>query len=125
MLCSLSVKYDALSREIRPIQVLWLQAMGDLIEAGKIRYWGLSNETPYGTMKMCQAADSMGVPRPTSIQNSYSLLGRRFESDLAEVCSPSNYNIPLLPWSAAAGGVLSGKYIDGKRPEGSRYVMFK
>lgn len=96
------------------------QAMGDLIKAGKIRCWGLSNESSYGTMMMCMAADRLNVPRPVSIQNSYNLIGRHFESDLVEVCSPNNLNLGLLPWSAAAGGALSGKYLNGQRPEGSR-----
>lgn len=94
--------------------------MGDLIKAGKIRHWGLSNETPYGTIMMCNAADKLGVPRPMTIQNSYNLLGRQFDTDLAEVCSPRHYNIPLLPWSAGAGGALSGKYLNQQEPAGSR-----
>ncbi|GMH40027.1 hypothetical protein BSKO_07931 [Bryopsis sp. KO-2023] len=100
-----------------------VQAMGDLIEAGKIRYWGLSNESAYGTIMMCLAADKLGVPRPISIQNSYSLLDRNFDSELAEVCSSKHFDMVLLPWSASGGGCLSGKYVGGVRPEGSRLSL--
>lgn len=97
--------------------------MADLIEKGKIRHWGVSNETAFGTTMICLTADKLNCPRPVSIQNSFSLIDRRFEGDLAEVCSKRNFNISLLPWSAAAGGVLSGKYLDGKFPKGSRMEM--
>eukprot|EP00803_Ostreobium_quekettii_P006168 evm.model.scf_786.7 EVM.evm.TU.scf_786.7 scf_786:50237-51847(+) len=99
-------------------------AMGELIREGKIRHWGLSNETTFGVMEHCRAADAVGVERPISIQNSYSLLDRNFETELAEACSPRNMNIGLLPWCAAAAGALSGKYCRGK-PPGSRLSIFK
>lgn len=90
-----------------------LRAMEYLIKQGKIRYFGISNETPYGVMKFSQAAKEFGLPKPVSIQNSYSLLTRSdFESSLVEVCSPSHENIGLLPYSPLCGGILSGKYQD-------------
>lgn len=98
--------------------------MSSLIDEGKIRHWGLSNESTYGVTMMCCTADDMGVPRPISIQNSFSLIDRTFETSLAEACSPQNLDLPLLPWSAGGGGCLSGKYLDGKRPEGCRLSMF-
>jgi len=97
-----------------------ITTMADMIKKGEIRHWGLSNETSYGTTMICLTADRLNCPRPVSIQNSFSLVDRRFESELAEVCCERNFNIPLLPWSAAAGGVLSGKYLGGKLPEKSR-----
>jgi len=88
-------------------------AMGRLIDEGKIRHWALSNESTYGVAMHCTAADRLGVPRPVSIQNSFSLLHRSFEGELAEACSPAHFDLGLLPWSAMAGGALSGKYLDG------------
>eukprot|EP00210_Caulerpa_lentillifera_P007203 g6893.t1 len=100
-----------------------VSGMAAMIKKGKIRHWGLSNETAYGTMMMCFAADKFNVPRPISIQNSFSLIDRRFSTDLAEVCGKNQMNIPLIPWSPAAGGVLSGKYLNGQLPEGSRMAL--
>lgn len=86
-------------------------ALKELLDSGKIRAYGLSNETTFGVCEWCRVADELGIPRPVSIQNAFSLFDRRFECDLAEACSPTNLNISLLPWSPLAGGYLSGKYI--------------
>lgn len=75
----------------------------------QIRHWGLSNESTYGAVMHCLTADRLGVPRPVSIQNSFSLVHRSFESELAEACSPRHLNLGLLPWSALAGGSLTGE----------------
>eukprot|EP00472_Partenskyella_glossopodia_P000534 CAMPEP_0197542144 /NCGR_PEP_ID=MMETSP1318-20131121/67547_1 /TAXON_ID=552666 /ORGANISM="Partenskyella glossopodia, Strain RCC365" /LENGTH=341 /DNA_ID=CAMNT_0043101387 /DNA_START=65 /DNA_END=1090 /DNA_ORIENTATION=+ len=99
-------------------------ALGKLIKAGKIKYWGLSNESTWGVSQFLNACTKHGVPPPITIQNSYSLLHRNFEYELAEACSPSNGNISLLPWSVLAGGRLTGKYMNGKKPEKSRNAMF-
>ena len=88
----------------------------------QIRAWGLSNETSFGVMSHCAAAMALGVPAPVSIQNNYSLLQRTYEGDLAETCL--NLGVGLLPWSPLAGGALSGKYLDGQLPEGSRFALF-
>lgn len=104
-------------------QVLALQ---EVVDAGKVRYVGLSNETTYGVTRFVAAADAAGLPRIKSIQNSYSLLVRGFESDLAEVCAPRQCNVGLLAYSPLAGGSLSGKYISGS-PESlskARFSMF-
>ena len=88
-----------------------LEALQRVVAAGKVRYVGVSNETSYGVMRFCQAADAAGLPRIASIQNSYSLLVRgQFETDLAEVCAPRQGNVGLLAYSPLAGGALSGKY---------------
>lgn len=96
-----------------------VQAMGDLIKAGKIRYWGLSNETAYGVTMMCETAKRLGVPLPVTIQNDYSLCDRRFDLDTAEACHA--YGVKLLPYGVLAGGFLSGKYRGGAKPEGARH----
>ncbi|GMY27127.1 protein tas [Fagus crenata] len=90
-----------------------LKAFQELIDEGKIRYIGVSNETSYGVMEFIHAAKVEGLPKIVSIQNSYSLLVRcHFEIDLVEVCHPNNCNIGLLAYSPLAGGSLTGKYID-------------
>ncbi|KAL1330236.1 hypothetical protein HN51_047399 [Arachis hypogaea] len=90
-----------------------LQAFQELINEGKVRYIGVSNETSYGVMEFVHAAKVEGLPKIVSIQNSYSLLARlRFEIDLVEVCHPNNCNIGLLSYSPLGGGSLTGKYID-------------
>ncbi|XP_059448396.1 uncharacterized protein LOC132179658 [Corylus avellana] len=90
-----------------------LKACKELIDEGKVRYIGVSNETSYGVMEFVHVAKVEGLPKIVSIQNSYSLLVRcRFEVDLVEVCHPNNCNIGLLAYSPLGGGSLSGKYID-------------
>ncbi len=95
--------------------------MNDLIKAGKIRSWGLSNETPYGVMKYLRLCDENGLQRPASIQNPYSLLDRIFDIGLAEICMRENFG--FLPYSPLGAGVLTGKYLDGTYPEGSRLAI--
>ncbi|GLC72585.1 hypothetical protein PLESTF_001267300 [Pleodorina starrii] len=102
-----------------------VEALGRLLQQGKIRAWGVSNETSWGVVRHCAAADAAGLPRPATIQNSYSLLHRTFEGDLAETCAPHNLNLGLLPWSALSGGALTGKYLPyGTRPAGCRLTLF-
>ena len=92
-------------------------ALRDLIEEGKIRYIGLSNESTLGVCEWVKACEELGIrDKLATIQNSYSLLDRRFDSELAEACD--FYNIGLLPWSVLAGGLLSGKYTKGARVKG-------
>jgi aryl-alcohol dehydrogenase-like predicted oxidoreductase len=98
--------------------------LGKLIKEGKIRYWGVCNETPYGVSELVRAADKLGVPRPVSIQNQFSLLFRSYETSLAELASPAHYNLALLPWSPLGRGILTGKYRNGARPEGARLSLF-
>lgn len=100
-----------------------LQALADLIQAGKIRYYGLSNETAWGLARFCWLADQHGLPRPVSIQNIYSLVSRQFDLDLSEVSFREN--VPLLAYSPLAGGHLSGKYLNGAKPAGARFTLFQ
>lgn len=88
-----------------------VKAMGELIKEGKIRHWGLSNESSYGVMMFCFTADRLGVPRPVSIQNDFSLTDRRFETELAETCF--HMKVSLMAYGALAGGTLTGKYTPG------------
>jgi aryl-alcohol dehydrogenase-like predicted oxidoreductase len=103
-----------------------LEAIDGLVQAGKVRYFGVSNETPYGVMKFSQLASTLGLQKLVSIQNSYSLLTRSdYESGLTEVCSPRNENVGLLAYSPLAGGILTGKYFDPNVASTSRLNLFK
>jgi aryl-alcohol dehydrogenase-like predicted oxidoreductase len=99
-----------------------LQVLDEQVKAGKIRHVGLSNETPWGTMKFLGLADSGTLPRPVSIQNPYNLLNRTFEVGLAEVAIREQCG--LLAYSPLAFGMLSGKFENGARPAGSRLALF-
>lgn len=100
-----------------------IETLSALIKAGKIRHWGLSNETPWGVMRCVQLAEQHGLPRPVSIQNPYSLLNRLFEVGNAEVAIREK--IGLLAYSPLGFGVLSGKYIKGTARAGARINQFK
>lgn len=99
-----------------------LEALTRLIEDGKIRYAGCSNETAYGLTKSLWVAETRGLARYETIQNNFSLLNRRFEDDVAEVCRREH--VSLLPYSPIAGGVLSGKYQENNRPAGARFTLY-
>jgi len=85
-----------------------MRAFDSLVQSGKVRYLGTSNDTAYGTTKALMKSEQHGLARFESIQNNFSLLNRRFLDELATVCEKEN--ISLLPYSPLAGGVLSGKY---------------
>ena len=98
-----------------------LQALAELVKAGKIRHIGLSNETPWGVMEFVRCAEQLGLPRIISIQTAYHLLNRTFESGLAEVCHHAN--IGLLAYSPLAFGWLTGKHLDDPAAPG-RITLF-
>lgn len=100
-----------------------LETMDQLIKEGKIRYFGVSNETPWGLMHFLHLAEMNGLPRCVSIQNPYSLLNRTFEVGLAEAAIRENAG--LLAYSPMAFGLLSGKYHKGLDTEDSRINQFK
>ena len=100
-------------------QVLGMAAM---IKAGKIRHYGLSNETAWGVCEFQRVAKELGVPGPVTLQNSYSLLSRNVDNDLAEVLYRENMS--LLAYSPLAAGILSGKYMGGAQPPGARFTLF-
>ncbi len=95
-----------------------LDALGECVKAGKLRAVGLSNETTWGTQKYLTLAEAKGLPRVATIQNEYNLLYRHYDLDLAELSH--HEDVGLLAYSPLAGGILSGKYLDGKKPAGSR-----
>ncbi|MGQ7815508.1 NADP(H)-dependent aldo-keto reductase [Metapseudomonas furukawaii] len=99
-----------------------LEVLGELVKAGKIRHVGLSNETPWGTMKFLQLAEQLNLPRAASIQNPYNLLNRSFEVGLSEVAIREQCG--LLAYSPMAFGMLSGKYEGGARPTNARITLF-
>lgn len=99
-----------------------LDAFGELIKAGKIRHLGLSNESAWGTMTFLREAEAGRRPRVQSIQNAYNLLNRTFETALAEIAMREQ--VGLLAYSPLAQGYLTGKYLDGARPAGSRTTLF-
>jgi len=99
-----------------------LQALGDLVEEGKVRYIGLSNETPWGVMRFLELAEQYGLPRVVSVQNPYNLLNRTYEIGLAEISHRERCG--LLAYSPLAFGMLSGKYLNGQRPDGARLSLF-
>jgi len=95
-----------------------LETVGELVKAGKVRALGLSNDTAWGTMQLLKLSEEKGLPRVASIQNEYNLLYRAYDLDFAEVSH--HEDIGLLAYSPLAAGLLTGKYLDGARPEGSR-----
>jgi len=99
-----------------------LGVLADLIGSGKVRSIGLSNETPWGTMRFLAASDAQGLPRVASIQNVYSLVSRGFDAGLGEVSLRED--VGLLAYSPLAGGTLSGKYLGGAKPPGARMTLF-
>ena len=99
-----------------------LDALGELVRAGKVRHVGVSNETPWGLMRFLHLAEQHDLPRMVSIQNPYSLLNRTFEIGLAEISHREN--VGLLAYSPLGFGVLSGKYLNGQLPADSRLRLF-
>jgi len=101
---------------------LQLEALAELVKSGKVRYIGLSNETPWGVAKFLELSKTNNLPRIMSVQNPYSLLNRSFEVGLSEIAIRENCG--LLAYSPLAFGVLSGKYLGGKKPKGARLTLF-
>ncbi|MDE2792817.1 MAG: aldo/keto reductase [Paracoccaceae bacterium] len=98
-----------------------LEVIQELVDAGKVRHFGLSNESAWGTSRWLRMAEERGLPRVQAIQNEYSLLCRLFDTDLAELCH--NEQVGLLAFSPLATGLLTGKYQGGAVPEGSRRTL--
>jgi aryl-alcohol dehydrogenase-like predicted oxidoreductase len=99
-----------------------LQALDKQVQAGKIRYIGLSNETPWGVMQFLKISEQLNLPRVVSVQNPYNLLNRSYEVGLAEVSWHEQCG--LLAYSPLGFGVLSGKYVNGQRPTGARLTLW-
>lgn len=99
-----------------------LLALDELIQAGKVRIIGCSNETTWGLTKSVAVAERLGTARYQTIQNNFSLNNRRFEDELAQACRQEG--VSLIPYSPLGGGVLSGKYQGGATPEGARFSSY-
>ncbi|WNO09807.1 NADP(H)-dependent aldo-keto reductase [Teredinibacter sp. KSP-S5-2] len=100
-----------------------LDALNQLVEQGKVRYIGLSNETPWGMMEYLRLANAKQQARIVSIQNPYSLLNRTFEVGSAEMAIREK--VGLLAYSPLAFGKLSGKYLNGQKPKGARLTLYE
>ncbi|MGF1910508.1 NADP(H)-dependent aldo-keto reductase [Vibrio kasasachensis] len=117
----LNYPYPDSQQEVTLVETL--EAMAELIKAGKVRDIGVSNETPWGVMTLLKLAEKHNLPKIISIQNPYNLLNRSFEVGLSEI---SHFEgIKLLAYSPLAFGCLSGKYLHGQRPLGARCSLFE
>lgn len=110
--------FDAKKEEADMLEIL--QALNECIKAGKIHHIGLSDDTPWGINTYLKLSAKYDLPRMVSIQNEFSLLHAKDWPYLIENCL--HEDVAYLPWSPLAGGMLSGKYLDGKMPEGSRWT---
>jgi aryl-alcohol dehydrogenase-like predicted oxidoreductase len=99
-----------------------LSALTELVDQGKVRALGCSNETSWGLMKNLWEAEKHKLQRFDTVQNNFSLINRRCESELAQVCRKEG--VSLLPYSPLGGGVLTGKYNDGALPNGARFSEY-
>ncbi len=114
-------KYDPKDKYWTPIQEV-LENFNKLVKVGKIRYLGLSNETPWGLMNFIKIAKEKKLPIVVSVQNGYSLVNRLFDIANSEVSIRENCG--LLAYSPLAGGRLSGKYIYKKNLKNARYSLW-
>ena len=113
---------SALARPARTAAIDAQQVVDDLVEAGKVRVLGCSNETAWGLMKSLAVSEREGLARYETIQNNFSMNNRRFEDALSQVCLQEG--VSLIPYSPLGGGVLSGKYNGGARPDGARFSSY-
>jgi aryl-alcohol dehydrogenase-like predicted oxidoreductase len=117
-----TARFDA-SKEKQATPILeQIDALDELVRDGKIRHYGLSNETAWGVCEFSRLAKLHGYARPATIQNAYSLVNRTFEGDLSEACFREE--VALLAYSPLAMGVLAGKYLGGAKPAGARFAKF-
>jgi len=118
-----ATEFDPSKEKSGPAILEQVEGMAAMIKAGKIRHYGLSNETAWGVCEFWRAAKELGVPGPVTLQNSYSLLSRNVDNDLAETLF--RQNMSLLAYSPLAAGILSGKYLDGAKPAAARFTLFE
>ncbi|MEM7304028.1 MAG: NADP(H)-dependent aldo-keto reductase [Pseudomonadota bacterium] len=100
-----------------------LEALDTFVKAGKVRYIGISNETPWGVKRYLELSEKNSWPKIVSIQNPYSLLNRTYEVGLAEFSH--HENIGLLAYSPLGFGMLTGKYLNNANPEGGRLTLYE
>lgn len=115
------LEYARMPGDAHPIHDI-LDVLGKLVSSGKIRFIGLSNETPWGTMTFLRLAELHGLPRPVSIQNAFNLVNRAYEVGLSEITYEEG--IGLLGYSPLGQGYLTGKYEGGNLPPKSRKALF-
>ncbi len=116
------INFSELDREFETNSMLEiLQALHDCVRAGKIKHCGLSDDTTWGINQYLKLSEKHGLPRMVSIQNEFNLLHTKDWPYLIENCI--HEDVAYLPWSPLGGGVLSGKYLGGARPEGSRWTL--
>lgn len=116
------ISFTDVDRQAHSNQMLEiLQALNDCIKAGKVRHCGLSDDTPWGINEYLRLAEKHDLPKMVSIQNEFNLLHTKDWPYLIENCV--HQDVAYLPWSPLGGGVLSGKYLNGERPEGSRWSI--
>ncbi len=118
---TLDFQYDELDTDWTSVEEV-LENLKSLVTAGKVRYVGLSNETPWGMMKFLEIAKEKKLPRMMSVQNVYSLVNRVFDIANSEVSIREKCG--LLAYSPLAGGRLSGKYIGNQKPTNARYTLW-
>ena len=117
----LDFEFDPNDNDWNPIEEV-LETLQSFVKEGKIRYVGVSNETPWGMMKFLELAKEKNLPRIMSIQNVYNLVNRVFDIANSEVSIREKCG--LLAYSPLAGGRLSGKYLNNKNPKNSRYTLW-
>ena len=117
-----ATEFDPAKEKTGPPIEAQVEGMAALVKAGKIRHYGLSNETAWGVCEFQRVAKAMGAPAPVTVQNSYSLISRNIDNDLAEVLFREK--MTLLAYSPLAGGMLSGKYLDHTPQPQSRFELF-
>lgn len=109
------------THDITPLEET-LAALSDEVQAGRIRHIGLSNETPWGTLKFLHLAEKLGLEKVVSVQNPYNLLNRSYEVGMAEIAQYEG--VGLLAYSPLAFGYLTGKFRHGARPANARVTLF-
>jgi aryl-alcohol dehydrogenase-like predicted oxidoreductase len=117
-----ATSYDVAQEQASTPITEQLQALADLVTAGKIRHIGLSNETPWGVSEFVRCAEKLGLPKIVSVQNAYHLMNRSFETGLAEICH--HLQVGLLAYSPLAFGHLTGKYLADPNAKG-RISLFQ
>jgi aryl-alcohol dehydrogenase-like predicted oxidoreductase len=117
-----ATEFDPSKERAGPPILEQVEGMAAMIKAGKIRHYGLSNESAWGVCQFREAARKLGVPGPVTLQNSYSLVSRNADNDLAETLFREQMS--LLAYSPLAAGILSGKYLGGAKPAGARFTLF-
>ena len=117
----LNYEHDEKEKKWNKFDII-LKTLKKFIDQGKIRYIGLSNETPWGFSKFLQIADEQKLPRIVSVQNPYSLVNRSYEVGMSEISIREKSG--LLAYSPLAAGYLTGKYRNNKIPKNSRMDLF-